>query len=427
MPHNFRARRSVARFAVASLAACLLVTSVNAAEPSILLPAPPPVREAVQAAWKSHPTYRVTEAELAASRARLDAANQPLYNPELELATDDEGPDRTTTAGVALTLDLSGKRRARSGAAAARLTQSEAEAQLRRRNYVQQWMAAWVDVGVASRRVSIGDQRQTLVTRFAALADRQFAADDISGLDRDVALLARDEADAEQAKLIAELSEASARFRALGGTSQLAAQLGLPETLLAAPSELDEAALQRLPEWAIADAALLGAQREIVVAERNRIPDPRVSARGGRINYGGLRDNVFGVTISVPMPVRNSYRAEVVVARAEADAAAAEADRIRAQLAAESRRVVESFSANRDAWQRWTASRGTDVERRAELLERLWREGELSTSDYLLQLNQTLDTALAGAALQARLWLSYFDYLAASGQLERWSGLDGTP
>ncbi|MGB4860555.1 MAG: TolC family protein, partial [Dokdonella sp.] len=350
MPHNFRARRSVARFAVASLAACLLVTSVNAAEPSILLPAPPPVREAVQAAWKSHPTYRVTEAELAASRARLDAANQPLYNPELELATDDEGPDRTTTAGVALTLDLSGKRRARSGAAAARLTQSEAEAQLRRRNYVQQWMAAWVDVGVASRRVSIGDQRQTLVTRFAALADRQFAADDISGLDRDVALLARDEADAEQAKLIAELSEASARFRALGGTSQLAAQLGLPETLLAAPSELDEAALQRLPEWAIADAALLGAQREIVVAERNRIPDPRVSARGGRINYGGLRDNVFGVTISVPMPVRNSYRAEVVVARAEADAAAAEADRIRAQLAAESRRVVESFSANRDAW-----------------------------------------------------------------------------
>ncbi|MGB4858933.1 MAG: TolC family protein, partial [Dokdonella sp.] len=117
----------------------------------------------------------------------------------------------------------------------------------------------------------------------------------------------------------------------------------------------------------------------------------------------------------------------VVVARAEADAAAAEADRIRAQLAAESRRVVESFSANRDAWQRWTASRGTDVERRAELLERLWREGELSTSDYLLQLNQTLDTALAGAALQARLWLSYFDYLAASGQLERWSGLDGTP
>ena len=79
------------------------------------------------------------------------------------------------------------------------------------------------------------------------------------------------------------------------------------------------------------------------------------------------------------------------------------------------------------AWSRWQASRGTDVERRANLLERLWREGELSTADYLLQLKQTLDTQLAGAELEARLWRSYTDYLAATGQLERWAGLEGTP
>ena len=64
---------------------------------------------------------------------------------------------------------------------------------------------------------------------------------------------------------------------------------------------------------------------------------------------------------------------------------------------------------------------------RANLLEKLWREGELSTADYLLQLKQTLDTQLAGAELEARLWRSYADYLAATGQLERWAGLEGTP
>ena len=78
-------------------------------------------------------------------------------------------------------------------------------------------------------------------------------------------------------------------------------------------------------------------------------------------------------------------------------------------------------------WTLWRASRGTDIERRTGLLERLWREGELSTSDYLLQLDQTLDTALAGAELEARLWRSYADYLAATGQLERWAGLETTP
>ena len=86
-----------------------------------------------------------------------------------------------------------------------------------------------------------------------------------------------------------------------------------------------------------------------------------------------------------------------------------------------------TIGCGQSAWARWQASRGTDVERRANLLEKLWREGELSTADYLLQLKQTLDTQLAGAELEARLWRSYADYLAATGQLERWAGLEGTP
>jgi len=44
-----------------------------------------------------------------------------------------------------------------------------------------------------------------------------------------------------------------------------------------------------------------------------------------------------------------------------------------------------------------------------------------------VQLRQTLDTQLAGAELEARVWRAYTDYLAATGQLERWAGLDGTP
>jgi cobalt-zinc-cadmium efflux system outer membrane protein len=61
------------------------------------------------------------------------------------------------------------------------------------------------------------------------------------------------------------------------------------------------------------------------------------------------------------------------------------------------------------------------------LLERLLREGEISPSDYLQQLKQTLDTQLAGAELEARVWRSWADYLAATGQLDRWARLDGTP
>lgn len=427
MPFLFPAR-CVARALVALLATCMLPCAATAAEPIVNDAAPAPVRAALQVAWRQHPTYRATEAQLAAAQARLDAAGEPLYNPELVVDADDEGTDRTATAGLLLTLDLSGKRRVRRDAAAARLTQAEAEARQRRRDFARDWITAWIDLRANDQRMRTGERRLGLVSRAAGLAERQFAADDISGLDRDLALLARDQAQAEQSALAAERAEAEARFRALGGTPEQLASLPAPEALPPIPSTLDAATLQRLPEWRIADAQALAADREIVVAQRNRVPDPTVGVRAGRIEFdGGASDNVVGVSLSVPLFVRNSYRAEVVAARAEAAAATAEAERTRIELTAGSQRVVESYAATRTAWGRWRASRGTDVERRASLLERLWREGELSTSDYLLQLNQTLDTALAGADLEARLWRTYTDYLAAAGQLERWAGLEGTP
>jgi cobalt-zinc-cadmium efflux system outer membrane protein len=356
----------------------------------------------------------------------LDAAGQPIYNPEFELVADDEGPDRTATAGLNLTLDINGKRRVRRDAAAARVDQSIAEAKLRRRDFARQWVASWANLQTAQKRVETGERRLALVTRFASLADKQFAAGDISGLERDLALLARDEAQAEQSQLVGDRADAEARFRAVGGAPERAASMMLPTDAL--PSSIAPArGIEQLPDWQAVQMAAVAAERDVTVARRNRVPDPTVGVRGGRIDYGGLRDNVFGLSVSIPLLVRNSYRAEVVAAQADADVATAEAERIRIELDADQRRAIESYSASQAAWSQWQASRGTDIQRRTDLLERLWREGELSTADYLQQLKQTLDTALAGAELEARVWRTYTDYLAATGQLERWAGLEGTP
>jgi cobalt-zinc-cadmium efflux system outer membrane protein len=422
--HSSR-RRFVVRAAVALLAIGPWLTPAWAADAST---APPAIRQALQAAWQQHPSYRATEAQLAAARARLTAAGQPLYNPELELSSDDEGTERTNSAGLNLTLDLSGKRRVRRDAASARIDQVTAEARVRRRDFARQWFAGWADLQTAQQRVRTGERRLALVTRFAELAEKQFTADDISGLERDLALLARDEAEAEQAQLLADQADAEARFRTVGGTSEWIAGTALPTDLLPAPETAVDG-VESLPDWQAAQAAATVAEREVTVARRNRIADPTVGAYGGRKEYdvGGLTDNVVGVTLTIPLFVRNSYRAEVVAAQADADVAQADLQRVQLELEADRRRTIDSYAAAFAAWKRWKNSRGTDVDRRANLLEKLWREGELSTADYLLQLKQTLDTQLAGAELEARLWRHYADYLAATGQLERWAGLEGTP
>jgi hypothetical protein len=57
------------------------------------------------------------------------------------------------------------------------------------------------------------------------------------------------------------------------------------------------------------------------------------------------------------------------------------------------------------------------VGRSAELLERLWRSGDLSTTDYLLALNQRAESLLAGIELEKQARLTLTDVLQQSGRL----------
>ena len=422
MPFSFSARAP----AVACAAALIAVFATNTAVSDPLSPSDASLaalRGAVREAWDRHPAAEATEQTLAAAEARAVANSRPLYNPDLELAYDDEGPEQTSTAGLALTLDLSGKRRARTDAGQADLVVAEAEAALRRSGFAQRWLQAWTERGVARERVRIGEERLALMQRFADLAERQLTVGDISSLERDLALLARDEAQAEQATLLADAAAATEAFRAVGGDLSRGtdiAALGMPAVWTTDPTWQ----VANAPEGRIAAAAAASATTRIAIAERDRRPDPTVSLYGGRKDIGSVSEDVIGVAVSVPLFVRNRFSAELAAAKADSSAASAELRRVELELRARAERNISSYGAVRDAWTRWSQSKGTDVTARADLLERLWRAGEVSTADYLIQLKQTLDTALAGADLRGRLWRSYVDTLYSTGQLDTWVGFD---
>jgi cobalt-zinc-cadmium efflux system outer membrane protein len=418
-----RPSRVVRVAALAFVGAVSPLLAFSRAEAADLPRAPQLLAAAVQEAWGRHPQAAATRATLEAAAARAEAASQPLYNPELEVNADDEGPDRSATGSLGLTLDLSGKRRARSAVGRADLDAATASALLQRRDFAQSWLEAWAALRAADRKVALGNERVDLLARAGDLAVRQFKAGDISVLDRDLALLARDEAAAEQAALLIDLATASASFQTLARGASTPAAMDLAD-VSPATTAVD---IEALPEWTIAESKAASAKAQVTVAERERIADPTVSLRAGSIELAdGVRDELYGLTITVPLFVRNSFRAELVAAKADARAAAADADRLRYELQARAERASASYRAIRSAWEQWRKSPATDVQTRADLLERLWRAGEMSTSDYLLQLQQTLDTALAGADLEGRAWASLTDYLVATGQLDAWLGLAAT-
>ena len=402
-------------------AACVVYAARTLASPvEGGAPVTAPLRNAMQRVWEASPEVQAARADVEAANARLRAASQPVYNPSLSLEAENADVDRRT-AGLSLPLDLSGKRRARTSQAEAEQRSREASYELLRRDIASRWLKAWSSAALAARQRELGEHRVSLMRRFDALAAERLAVGDISSPERDLAGLALGEAQIQQASLAGNEAMARAALEAIAGDAVTPPPLpaGLPPVSASiVPTALDEQ-----PELVKLRADEAGAQAGIAVARAARLPDPTVSLTGGRVNTGARTDQVIGVSVSMPLPVLNSGRAEIDAAIAEAGAAAATLRARQLVTRASLRETQSRYDALLAAGNAFRAGRAAAFEDRATLLEKLWRAGEISTSDYLVQLKQNLDTALSALVLESQAWQAWLDYLAAAGRLTDW--LDG--
>ena len=159
----------------------------------------------------------------------------------------------------------------------------------------------------------------------------------------------------------------------------------------------------------------------INLAERFRQPDPTVSLRGGREES----DVLVGLNLSIPLFIRNTFKAEVNVASNES----IQQEKLLqdAFLRARTRYLMsnEGYRLGLNALEKWLTSGQTTLVDRVKLLQRLWEFGELSAPDYLIQVRESLDAEIAGIELRGKVWQSWFEWLDASGEIETWLGLTG--
>jgi cobalt-zinc-cadmium efflux system outer membrane protein len=129
--------------------------------------------------------------------------------------------------------------------------------------------------------------------------------------------------------------------------------------------------------------------------------------------------------LSVPLYVRNTFNAEVDVANASLIQAERAAANVRRQARADIIASAQVYQSSRLAWNTWVASGAPRLSQRAELLDRLWQAGELNTTDYLVQLKQTLDTEVSAIEQHGRMWRAWSAWLTASGVADMWLNLAG--
>jgi hypothetical protein len=159
-------------------------------------------------------------------------------------------------------------------------------------------------------------------------------------------------------------------------------------------------------EWQAVAAAEAGRRRERA--------EPTLGINTGQDSG----ENAVGLSLSIPLHMRNDYSAETRAARQ----AALEAE-ARYQSRLRSQRYV--WQAAFDSWQqfdryyrRWQEVMLGRVERSAFLLERQWRRGDLSTTDYLLALNQRAEGLMAGIRLALNTRRARIDALLQAGLID---------
>lgn len=380
----------------------------------------PMLASLVRETLERHPAVLASQAGLDASTALEQAAARPVFNPELE--TDFANSD-TSDRVIALsqTIDRAGLRGARTAVAEQERRMTGQRLAASRRDIALELLSSLADYWSARELAALGVLRVELMERFRAVAEQRRAAGDLTQVDFNVAHLAYVQARIEGGRASAALAAAEQSLRALtpwvSGGAWPRPSLEVPEVQL---TDGDIQALATaLPEVRVRRDQLAAAAAAVSLSERERRANPTLKIVGGEEED----ESLIGLSVTVPLNVRNRFQYEVSAARATRVQAERELEDASIRARANLRAATQRYLLTRDAWREWRETGAANLSEQTELLERLWRTGELDLTDYLVQLNQTLDTQASAIELQSELWLAWFEWLAAAGQIGAWLAL----
>ncbi len=369
--------------------------------------------------WAQNPTVQRAKTVVEAARARAEGAGRPLYNPALEL--DVERTDiNTASLGLSQTLDWNDKRGAQTRIAKQDVQAAIAELQAVRQRIAVETLDALTRYFTAKEMQALALRRSQLMKGFIDTVKKRQAAGDMGALEGTLAQVTYSEALMQQAAVESELAETEAALQAVTGLSMVQWP-SLPDKLAPPPAQIDATLLQGLPTLAVLRSRMDAAKSRVRLAEREGRADPTIGLRAGREDT----ETLLGLSLEIPLFVRNNFKAEVLAA--SHDAVAEELLYRDAYRRAKARLEgsLGRFQSTARAWRAWVATGRQAHQEQMSLLERMWQAGELTATDFLIQAKQNIDTQVAATLLMGEVWQAAIDWLDASAQVGTW--LEGVP
>ncbi len=365
---------------------------------------------------REHPVILSAKAEIEAANYMVTGSSKPVYNPEFE-AEAESGDVSKFTVGLNQTVDWHGKKSARLSEAELQLRSMEIELLATRERLGANLLFSLVNYLSDRDVTNLSKQRVDLMQRFVMQAENRKKAGDIPQIEMDTARLALAEAIIQYAQSNSTL---------ISDEGEILALTGIPiESALTFPTDSPEAIAQNLdsavlagknPELQLAKNQVLIAKSTVQVVDKERKADPNFGFLAGVEDSGAL----VTLNFSVPLNIRNNFSSQVSSAQQQVTNAEqlslAQFRKIRATIDANKRNYDGMLS----TWELWKSQGQVVVKQHISVLERLWKTGEINTTQYLIQLQQVLDTQVSGANLRGEIWRSWVKWLASIGGVNEW-------
>jgi len=370
----------------------------------------------VERVLSEHPTILSVQAESDMAQARVAASEKPLYNPELEIEAENVVVS-TYTLGITQTIDWYDKRSARNHEAELLLQTASANLLSAKEHVAGELMAVLV------RYLSIRDMnvltksRVQLIDRFARLIKNRQLAGDIGQSEVNTAQLALTEAMIQHAEFSSNLMKALGDFKSLTGVI-VDPSMPFPSDLPTGTSNaIDIKTLAtRHPTVVAAQLKAQAAKARIRVTNLDRRADPSLGITTGTEDS----DTLVAFRFSIPLRVRNNFNSDVIASGHAAVKEEQQAQNLYRQVLGRIEATKDQYSVMSRAWKLWSKTGQKTLSNHLDTLEKLWKAGEISTTQYLVQFQQTLDTQFSGEKLKGDVWQAWIEWLVATGSVTKW-------
>lgn len=360
------------------------------------------------------PEIQAQKAQLAAAELATHTAEQPLYNPELSFDVESIGHDTDPedyTLSVSQAIDWADKRGYRSRSAQLLALSAQTDYQLARNQALATLLTAWVNLRQTGELDGYAQLQFERTEAMLALAKQMANAGELAPLDSQLLQLelARISANRSDAKVA--LAQAQRDLKLAGGDTDLA----MPAITQGATLPSTEVTPQLAP-MKTQYQQVLAARAQFELSKVEAKADPSVSL-GAKANKD---DTSFQLGVSMPLNVRNQYQGEIAEANQQIVVAEKQYLASQRNLKINLDALKTQYLAVASSLRQWQQLTQDSLDDSQGLLERLWRAGELPTSQYLQSQQQLTDTYAAGSELSAEKASLWIEMMAERGELESW-------